>query len=85
MSFTELPAYTKVKSVFKGELVLPSDANYKDSLKRWSILAERLAGVVAVVKDEEDVAAAVKYAVEAKLEIAIKGMSPSCLWPWKRD
>ena len=80
MSFTELPAYTQLKSVLKGELVLPSDAGYKSSIKRWSVLAERQAGVVAFVKDEEDVAAAVKFAVEAKLEIAIKGKSPSHLW-----
>jgi len=85
MSFTESPAYAQLKSVFKGELVLPSDAEYKDSLKRWSVLAERQAGAVAYVKDEEDVAAAVKFAVEAKLEIAIKGMSPSRLWPRERD
>jgi len=75
MTFTESPAYAQLKSVFKGELVLSSDAGYKDSLKRWSVLAERQAGVVAFVKDEDDVAAAVKFAVEAKLEIAIKGRS----------
>jgi len=75
MTITESPAYAQLKSVFKGEMVLPSDAEYKDSLKRWSVLAERQAGMIAFVKDEDDVAAAVKFAVEAKLEIAIKGRS----------
>jgi len=76
MVFIESEAYSQLKSVFKGDLILPTDGNYKESLNRWSILAERLAGVVAFVRDEEDVSAAVKFAVGAKLEIAIRGTSP---------
>jgi len=81
MSFTGSEAYIQLKSIFKGDLILPADDTYKESLERWSILAERPAGVVAFVRDEDDVSAAVKFAVEAKLEIAIRGMStrPS-LW-----
>jgi hypothetical protein len=75
MSFTQSVAYAQLKSAFKGDLVLPSNEGYKDSLKRWSVLAERNAGVVAFVKDEDDVAGAVKFAVSEKLEIAIKGKS----------
>jgi len=75
MSFTKSPAYTHLKSVFKGHLVLPADAGYRVSLARWSVLAERNAGVVAFVKDEDDVAAAVKFATAEKVEIAIKGES----------
>ena len=75
MAFTESEAYLQLKSIFKGDLVSPTDNNYKESVKRWSILAERPAGVVAFVRDEWDVSAAVKLAVEAKLEIAIKGKS----------
>ena len=76
MAFTESEAYIQLKAVFKGDLILPTDDNYKESLKRWSILAEKLAGVVAFVRDEGDVSAAVKFAVDAKLEIAIRGTSP---------
>jgi len=75
MSFTGSEAYIQLKSIFKGDLILPTDGTYKESLERWSILAERPAGVVAFVRDEDDVSAAVKFAVEDKLEIAIKGMS----------
>ena len=75
MAFTESDAYIQLKSIFKGDLILPTDDNFKESIKRWSILAERPAGVVAFVRDEGDVSAAVKFAVEAKLEIAIKGKS----------
>ena len=75
MAFTESEAYSQLKSVFKGDLILPTDDNYKESLRRWSILAERLAAVVAFVRDEGDVSAAVKFAVDARLEIAIRGRS----------
>ena len=75
MAFTESAAYNQLKSIFEGDLILPADDTYKESLERWSILAERPAGLVAFVRDEDDVSAAVKFAMEAKLEIAIKGMS----------
>jgi hypothetical protein len=75
MAFAGSEAYIQLKSIFKGDLTLPTDDTYKESIKRWSILAERPAAVVAFVRDEGDVSAAVKLAVEAKLEIAIKGKS----------
>jgi plasmid stability protein len=77
MCFTQSKAFDEFKSVFKGDLVLPTDSNYLDDLKRWSILAERRAGLVAFVKSDEDVSAAVKLAVNAKVEIAVKG---TCEW-----
>lgn len=73
MCFTQSTAFCEFKSVFKGDLVLPRDSNYQDELKRWSVLAERRAGLVGFVKIEEDISAAVKFAVEAKVEIAVKG------------
>jgi hypothetical protein len=75
MTFTQSDAYIQLKSIFKGDLVLPTDNTYRESIKRWSVLAERPAGIVAFVKDEEDVAAAVRFGVESKMEIAIKGES----------
>jgi len=75
MSFIQSTAYKQLKAVFKGTLVLPTSSNYQESLKRWSILAERPAEVVAFVKHEGDVSAAIEFAIEAKLEVAIKGKS----------
>jgi FAD/FMN-containing dehydrogenase len=73
MCFTKSAVFCKLKSVFKGDLILPTDSSYQDDLKRWSMLAERRAGLVAFVKNEEDVSAAVKFAVKTKVEIAVKG------------
>ena len=73
MCFTQSTAFCEFKSVFKGDLVLPTDSNYQDELKRWSVLAERRAGLVAFVKNDEDVSATLKFAVHAQVEIAVKG------------
>ncbi|TDL29768.1 FAD-binding domain-containing protein [Rickenella mellea] len=65
--------FTSFKSSFKGDIVTPSDPDYKDALNRWAINAARPAKVVAFVKDAGDVALAIKYAKQANLPIAIKG------------
>ena len=58
---------------FKGDLVRPGDRGYDDALKRWAANAVRKASVVAFVKDEKDVALAIKYARDTGLPIAIRG------------
>ena len=58
---------------FKGDLVKPGDPGYDDALKRWAANAVRKASVVAFVKDERDVALAIKYARDTGLPIAIRG------------
>jgi len=73
MCFTQSTAFDRFQSVFKGDLVFPTDSNYQNDLKRWSVLAERRAGLVAFVKDDEDVSAAVRFAVGARVEMAVKG------------
>ena len=57
----------------KGDLVRPGDPGYDDALKRWAANATRKASIVAFVKDEEDVALAIKYARDSGLPIAIRG------------
>jgi FAD/FMN-containing dehydrogenase len=57
---------------FKGDVVTPSDADYTDAISRWAANAERNAQVVAFVKNAQDVALAIKYARQNKLDIAIK-------------
>ncbi|CDO74549.1 hypothetical protein BN946_scf184632.g6 [Trametes cinnabarina] len=61
------------KSSFKGDVVIPGDPGYDESIARWAKNAARRAAVVAFVKDAEDVSKAIAYAKQAKLPIAIKG------------
>lgn len=64
---------------FQGEIVLPSDSEYKQAISRWSVLAEREAGVVTYPKDANDVSLAVKFATSQNLELAVRGeLSPNC-------
>lgn len=58
---------------FKGDVLTPGDPGYDQAIARWAKNAARKAAVVAFVKDAEDVSAAIKYAKEAGLRIAIRG------------
>ena len=68
-----MSSFDSFKNSFKGDIVTPSDPTYQDSLKRWAANSSRPAKVVAFVKDAEDAAAAIKYAAQEKLPIAIRG------------
>ena len=61
------------KASFKGDIVTQADAGYEAAIARWAANAVRRAKIVAFVKDESDVAAAIKYAQAEKLPIAVKG------------
>ncbi|KAM6495652.1 hypothetical protein JOM56_008358 [Amanita muscaria] len=58
---------------FKGDLVRPGDRGYSEAIARWAANASREASIIAFVRDEEDVALAIKYAKENRLPIAIRG------------
>ncbi|KAI0771960.1 FAD-binding domain-containing protein [Trametes elegans] len=62
-----------LKAAFKGDLVTPDDAGFDQAISRWAKNAARRAAVVAFVKDAEDVSAAITYAKQAGLPIAIRG------------
>lgn len=57
----------------KGDVITPDHPEYAESLHRWARNAERNAAVVVFVKDEVDVSAAILYARENKLPVAIRG------------
>lgn len=61
-----------VQSV-KGDVITPDHPEYSAALTRWAKNAERRAAAVVFVKDEEDVAATIKFAKEHKLLFAIRG------------
>jgi FAD/FMN-containing dehydrogenase len=63
---------SSLKQSFKGDIVTPTDPNYKDAIARWSANAERPARVVAFVKETTDVSLALKYARDNNLQVAIR-------------
>jgi FAD/FMN-containing dehydrogenase len=73
MSFIRTGAFNALRSIIKGDIIIPSDPTYNESLKRWSRLAEKDAGAVIFVKTDDDVSEVIKYAVSHNVDLAIKG------------
>ena len=65
--------FERLKAAFKGEIVTPTDPNYKEALTRWAHNAEKPAKVVAFAKDAEDASIAIRFAVSERLPIAVRG------------
>ncbi|KAH9058045.1 hypothetical protein EDB87DRAFT_1627897 [Lactarius vividus] len=63
---------SSLRQSFKGDIVTPSDASYKEAIARWAVNAQRLARIVAFVKDTTDVSLALKYARDNNLQVAIR-------------
>src|SRR5712672_4210512 len=74
-----MAALAEFKQSFNGEVVTSDDEGYTEAIARWAVNAERNARVVAFVKDDDDVALALKYARTNNLQVAIRcgGHSPS--------
>jgi FAD/FMN-containing dehydrogenase len=74
-----MAALAEFKQSFNGDVVTSDDEGYTEAIARWAVNAERNARVVAFVKDDDDVALALKYARTNNLQVAIRcgGHSPS--------
>jgi hypothetical protein len=75
MSFIHTDSFNALKNIIGGDIIVPSDPTYDESLKRWSKLAEKEAGAVIFVKTNKDVSEVIKYAVNNNIDLAIKGKS----------
>lgn len=70
---TAMSNFEVFKNEFQGDIVTPTDQDYAAAITRWATSAERKAKVVAFVKDDQDVARAIKYAKADDLPIAVRG------------
>jgi hypothetical protein len=82
MAFIHTDSFNALKNIIEGDIIVPSDPTYDESLKRWSRLAEKEAGAVIFVKTNQDVSEVIKYAVSNSIDLAIKGEALS--YPIKR-
>src|SRR5712691_11893323 len=75
-SLTRSPArflfWTVPPPSFKGDIVTPDDPGYSGEIAQWAVNAERPAGIVAFVKDTNDIALTLEYAWMNNLQIAIR-------------
>lgn len=67
-----------LRASLKGDILQPGDDGYDSSLKRWSKLSERRAGLVAYPKDVEDVVSVVNFSTRNHVELVVKSDLP----PW---
>jgi FAD/FMN-containing dehydrogenase len=69
----EGPSLERLRRDFRGRLILPGDAEYDRSRVVWNAIADRHPAIVARCTRVEDVIAAVRFARERDLVIAVRG------------
>ncbi|MGT2461114.1 FAD-binding oxidoreductase [Sinomonas atrocyanea] len=58
---------------FRGQLLLPADEGYPEARRIWNGAIDRHPALIARCADEEDAAAALKYALTRKLPLSVRG------------
>src|SRR2546427_9807582 len=66
----------KLQKDFRGQLILPGDRQYDSSRVVWNAIADRHPALIARCTRVEDVIAAVRFAREHVLVVAVRGGVP---------
>ena len=66
----------KLQRDFRGQLIMPGDADYDRSRVVWNAIADRRPALIARCTGVEDVIAAVRFAREHGLVVAVRGGGP---------
>src|SRR5262245_43203566 len=69
----ESSAFDELVGSFRGELLLPTSPDYDTARRIWNGAIERHPACIARCRGTADVAAAVRFAREHDLEIAVRG------------
>jgi FAD/FMN-containing dehydrogenase len=62
-----------LKGLIHGELILPGEAGYDEGRRVWNGMIDRHPAAILYCVDEHDLVAAVRFARENGLTIAIRG------------
>jgi len=73
MQTIDVASLGKLREKFSGQLILPGDREYESSRVVWNAIADRYPAIVARCTGVEDVIAAVRFAREHDLVIAVRG------------
>ncbi len=63
----------ELRETFRGELLGPGDEGYDDARRIWNGAIDRRPGLIARCTGAADVAAAVRFARERRLLVAVRG------------
>src|SRR5262245_5200327 len=66
-------AFDRLAHGFRGSLVRPSDHDYPDARRVWNAMIDRYPAVVARCADADDVAAALSFATQLGVPVAVRG------------
>jgi hypothetical protein len=69
----EVASLGKLREDFRGQLILPGDREYGESRLVWNAIADRYPAIVARCTGVDDVVAALRFARERDLVIAVRG------------
>jgi FAD/FMN-containing dehydrogenase len=67
------PTIAQLREQVRGDVVTPDDAGYEDARKVYNAMIDRRPGVVVRPANVEDVVAAVDFARESSLDLAVRG------------
>ena len=67
------PTIAQLREHVRGDVVTPDDAGYEDARKVYNAMIDRRPGVVVRPANVEDVIAAVNFARESSLDLAVRG------------
>jgi FAD/FMN-containing dehydrogenase len=62
-----------LKDQLKGQIILPEDSNYDEVRKIWNAMIDRHPALIVRCAEAADVARAIAYARESRLELSIRG------------
>jgi FAD/FMN-containing dehydrogenase len=69
--------FDELRTALEGTVLGPGEEGYDDARRLWNAQHDRRPAVIARVRTDEDVAAAVRFGVARGLEIAVRGGSHS--------
>jgi FAD/FMN-containing dehydrogenase len=75
MSAPARPEVTALRGSFEGTVLTPGDDGYEQARKVWNEEIDRRPAVIAQCVSAQDVAAAIRFGVENRLDLAVRGGS----------
>jgi FAD/FMN-containing dehydrogenase len=69
----DVASLEKLRKEFRGDLILPGDGDYDRARVVWNAIADRYPAIVARCTRVQDVIAAIRFAREHDLAIAVRG------------
>jgi FAD/FMN-containing dehydrogenase len=69
----DLQSVNELKQSFSGEIITPSDAPYDEGRRVWNVMIDRRPAVIVRPRHVADVQAAVAFARDHRLPLAIRG------------